>query len=120
MNEMVRPTSNRVFQAIGLGIMGLFVLLACWRVTHYIGIQNRSVANAIQTSREQIAQGRPISENYEKFLAALVEYLKITRDQNIVVLMQQSGVPVRVQDSPAAPQAGPGQPAGAAPEPAKR
>ena len=86
--------------------MGVLVFLTCWRVTHYIGIQNRNVNTAITTSRDQINQGRPISENYEKFLGALVEYLKATRDQNVVLLMQRSGVPVRVQDAPTPPPTG--------------
>lgn len=106
MNEMGRQPSSRLFQSIGLAIMGILVFLACWRVTDYIGIQNRSLAGAIQSSREQAAQGRPVAENYEKFLAALVEYLKVTRDQNVVMIMQQSGVPIRVQDTQAPPSAG--------------
>lgn len=106
MNEFNRPASTRLFQAVGTALMGVLVFLACWRMTHYIGIQNRNVSTAIATSRDQIDQGRPISENYEKFLGALVEYLKATRDQNVVILMQRSGVPVRVQDAPAPPSTG--------------
>lgn len=109
MNDFNRPPSSRLFQAAGMALMGALVLLACWRMTHYIGIQNRNVSTAINTSREQITQGRPISENYEKFLGALVEYLKATRDQNVVLIMQRSGVPVRVQDAPPPPAAGTGQ-----------
>lgn len=125
MNDLSRPPSSRVFQSVGLGLMGILVLLACWRVTHYIGIQNRSLSSAIANSREQIVQGRPVAENYEKFLGALVEYLKATRDQNVVVLMQRSGVPVRVQDTSAPPAAGQktgaAQPApSTAPAPSKR
>lgn len=100
MSESNRPSSSRLFQAVGQAIMGILVFLACWRVTHYIGIQQRNLSNALQTTREQIAAGRPVAENYEKFLSAVVEYLKTTRDQNIVLLMQQSGVPVRIQDAP--------------------
>ncbi len=128
MNEMPRPSSSRLFQSVGLAIMGILVFLACWRMTAYVGLQNRNLTGAIETGRAQIAQGLPVAQNYEKFLASLVEYLKATRDQNILVIMRQSGVPFRVeepgQSAPAAPAAGAapsgGQAGGAQQPPAKR
>lgn len=114
MNEMPRPSSSRLFQSVGLAIMGILVFLACWRMTEYVSLQNRNLTGAIESGRAQIAQGRPVAENYEKFLASLVEYLKATRDQNILVIMRQSGVPFRVEEPAQSPASGAAQPGGQA------
>ncbi len=85
---------------ISIAVLAILVFLLSWRVGSYISLQNQNLDSSIQNMKRQLEQGQPIDQNFMRFRDTLMEYVKQTKDVNVVRLMAAYGV-VQVQQAPA-------------------
>jgi hypothetical protein len=105
---------------VALLVSGLCQLAGCFGfAADYVQLQNLNRDGAIENLKWQLEQGRQADQDFNRLREALAQYVRQTKDVNLVRLLASYGVVLAQQmNPPGAPSPGAAQVRPAAPVPA--